>query len=146
MLWVVFGDFNKIVQSNEKLGWLDRGARQMEVFREYLTDCGLIDLGFVGQHFTWCNGRIGEQQTRVRSDRIMANEEWLKMFPEAKVFHRAMAASDHCLLNTSLRQWVQRRESRKQFMFEAMWTREEGSREVIEADWDPLKVNPDVQI
>ena len=51
MPWVVFGDFNKIMQSNEKLGWLDRGARQMEVFREYLTDCGLIDLGFVGQRF-----------------------------------------------------------------------------------------------
>nr|POE82123.1 hypothetical protein CFP56_57259 [Quercus suber] len=104
MSWVVFGDFNEIVKSDEKLGWLDRDARQMEVFRECLTDYGLIDLGFVGQSFTWCNGRFGEQRTQVTLDRMVANEEWIKMFPEARVFHRAMAASDHCLLNLSLTQ------------------------------------------
>ena len=74
MLWVVCGDFNEIVQSDEKLGWLDRDARQMEVFRECLSDCGLIDLGFVGQRSTWCIGRIGEQRTLVRLDRMVANE------------------------------------------------------------------------
>ena len=31
-------------------------------------------------------------------------------------------------------------------MFEAMWTREEGYREVIETAWDPLNADPDVQI
>ena len=75
----------------------------MEGFKECLTDCSLIDLGFVGQHFTWCNGRIGEQCTLVRLDRIVVNEDWLNLFPEAKVFHRTMAASDHRLLNLSLR-------------------------------------------
>ncbi|XP_030936732.1 uncharacterized protein LOC115961994 [Quercus lobata] len=144
MSWVVCGDFNEIVQSDEKFGWLDRDARQMEVFRECLSDCGLIDLGFVGQRFTWCNGRIGEQRTRVRLDRMVANEEWRKMFPEARVIHRAMAASDHCLLNLSLRQRVKRKGSRKRFMFEAMWTREESCREVIETAWDSLNANPDV--
>ena len=82
--WVVFEDFNEIVQADEKLGWLDRDARQMEVFKECLTDCGLIDLGFVGQRFTWCNGRIGEQCTLVRLDRIVVNEDWLKMFLRQK--------------------------------------------------------------
>ena len=74
----------------------------------------------------------------------MANEKWLKMFLEARVFHKAMAPSDHCLLNLSLRKRVQRRGSRKQFMFEAMWTREEGCREAIETAWDPLNANLDV--
>ena len=146
MPWVVCGDFNEIMQSDEKLGWLDRDARQMKVFRECLSDYGLIDLGFVGRRFTWCNGRIGEQRTRVKLDRMVANEEWMKMFPEARVIHRVMAASDHCLLKLSLRQRVQRRGGRKRFMFEAMWTRKESCREVIEAAWDPLNANPDVQI
>jgi len=61
MPWVVFGDFNEIIQFDEKMGWLDRDAWRKEGFRECLSDCGLIDLGFVGQCFTWCNSRIGEQ-------------------------------------------------------------------------------------
>lgn len=101
--WVAFGDFNEILSSDEKLGWLDRYARQMEGFRDCLGNCGLIDMGFVGQGFTWCNGRVGEQRTLVKLDRMVANEECLNMFPEAKVFHKSMAASDHCLLSLSFR-------------------------------------------
>ena len=41
---------------------------------------------------------------------------------------------------------MQRRGRVKRFMFEAMWTREEGCREVIKMAWDPLNANPDVQI
>ena len=146
MPWVIFGDFNEIVHSDEKLGWLDRDARQMKGFRDCLSECGLVDLGFVGQRYTWCNSRIGEQRTLVRLDRMVANEKWLNIFGEAKVYHRAMAASDHCLLNLSLRHRTRKKGERKRFMFEAMWTREEGCRKVIEDAWDPLNCNPDMQV
>ena len=82
----------------------------------------------------------------VRLDRMVANEKWLNMFREAKVYHRAMAASDHCLLNLSLRHRASRKGGRKRFMFEAMWTREERCRKVIEDAWDPLNCNPDVLV
>lgn len=54
--WIVFGDFNEIVYPNEKLGRLNRDAKQMEDFRECLSRYGLFYLGFIGQRFTWCNG------------------------------------------------------------------------------------------
>ena len=60
MPWIVFGDFNEITHPEEKLGWLDRDAIQMRNFRECLNWCGLVDLGFVGQSFTWRNERFGE--------------------------------------------------------------------------------------
>lgn len=82
ILWVVFGDFNKITQSDEKLGWLDRDAEQMKNFRDCLSFCGITDLGFVGKRVTWCNERF-------------ANEEWRRIFPEAIVHHMAMSASNH---------------------------------------------------
>ena len=75
-----------------------------------------------------------------------ANEEWIKLFPEAKVFHRSMAASDHCLLSLSFKVRGARRGFKKRFMFEEMWTRDEGCREVIEKAWDPLNCNPDLLI
>lgn len=59
LLWVVFGDFNKITDSNEKLRGPDRDARQMKDFRESLSRCSLYDLGFARQKYTWCNGRLG---------------------------------------------------------------------------------------
>ena len=61
--WVVFGDFNEITHIDEKCGWAERDANQMEAFRNALDICRLRDLGFVRQRFTWCNGRIGDQRT-----------------------------------------------------------------------------------
>ena len=103
MPWVILGDFNEITHSDEKLGWLEQDADQMRVFRECLDSCGLTDLGFVGQRFTWCNEWLGDQRTLIRLDRMVANEEWRELFPEAKVYHVSMSASNHCLLVLFLR-------------------------------------------
>ena len=52
MPWLVLGDFNEIVKLEEKFGRDDRSLTQMEAFRDSLTDCSLLDLGFVGPLFT----------------------------------------------------------------------------------------------
>ena len=56
MSWIVFGDFNEIVHLSEKSGGQERDVTQMERFRNCLGRYGLVDMGFVGQQFTWCNG------------------------------------------------------------------------------------------
>ena len=98
MPWVVLGDFNEITCTDEKLGWLDRDASQMWEFRGCLSKCGLTDLGFVGQRYTWCNGRVGDHRTLIKLDRVVTNEAWRRMFTEASVHHLAMSASDHCMI------------------------------------------------
>ena len=103
MLWVVLGDFNEIVHLDEKLGWRDKDAKQMKVFRETLSGCELIDLGLVGKRYTWWNGRFRDQHTLVRLDRMVANESWRERFPKVMVHHVSMAASDHCLLAHALK-------------------------------------------
>lgn len=94
MSWVVFCDFKKIKHQNEKLGWMEREAKQMEGFRECLSRCGLLDLGFVGQCFTWCNEQLGEKRTLLRLNRMVANSSWTELYPEARVYHRSMSSSD----------------------------------------------------
>ena len=94
--------------------------------------CGLYDLGFVGQRYTWCNGRFGEQRTLIRLDRIVANDAWRTKFPEALVYHVSMATLDHCLLALSLKRSRFQRKRYKRFFFEVMWAREVGCKEVIE--------------
>ncbi|XP_023874724.1 uncharacterized protein LOC111987261 [Quercus suber] len=137
MPWVVFGDFNEITHQNEKLGWNERELKQMEGFRESLSKCGLFDLGFVGQRFTWCNEHLGEQRTLLRLDRIVANSSWPELYPEACVYHRSMSSSDHCLLYLTLKNVHPRKPVKKRFQFEAMWVREDGCKDVVEEAWDP---------
>ena len=108
--WVVFDDFNEITHSDEKLGGPERDTGQVNLSR-----FGLNDLGFVGQRYTWCNGRYGEHRTKLRLDRIVASMSWIKRFPKASVHHFAMSISNHCLLTLFLNQRQRRKPIRKYF-------------------------------
>ena len=116
-----------------------RDAAQMDAFRKVLSKCGLIDLGFMGLRFTWCNSRFGEQRTLIRLDRMVGNEAWALMFPEAKVHHVSMSASNHCLLALSLNKDHYPRRRKKCFFFEEMWTQVEECKEIVELAWDPYR-------
>ena len=108
----------------------------MKDFKECLSRCGLFDLGYVGQRYTWSNERAGEQRTKLRLDRIVANESWMDIFPFASVHHVSMSISDHCLLSLFLHRRQPRKPARKRLFFEAMWVREASCREIIEEVWD----------
>lgn len=51
--WVCLGDSNEILNLVEKQGRLPKPHRLMEAFRNALLQCGLIDLGYQGNMFTW---------------------------------------------------------------------------------------------
>nr|POE80458.1 hypothetical protein CFP56_25175 [Quercus suber] len=132
MPWIVFGDFNKITHPDKEFSWLECDANQMRSFRECLNACGLIDLGFVWQRFTWCNRRLGEQRTLIRLDRMVANEKWVEQFPEARVHHISMSVSDHCMLALFLTKIKRPKPTKRRFVFEVMWARNDRCKEVIE--------------
>ena len=113
----------------------------MEDFRECLSRCELHDLGFVGQHYTWCNGRYGDQRTMLRLDRMVANKAWMRIFPQARVQHVSMSISDHYLIAPPLTRRQPQKPAKKRFFFKAIWTREEDCREIVESTWDPLRVD-----
>ena len=69
--WICAGDFNEILCQEEQLGRNDRKESQMQNFRECLTDCRLIDLGYSGYPFTWDNHRYGVDNVQARLDRAV---------------------------------------------------------------------------
>lgn len=85
-------------------------------------------------------GGRGEQRTKIRLDRMVANEEWMRLFPEVRVSHVAMSISDHCLLMLSLTCKQPKKQGRKCFFFEAMWTRDERCREIVEGTWESGRI------
>jgi hypothetical protein len=69
--WVVIGDLNEILYSHEKDGGRPRPPRYMNDFQEALSDCNLVDIGFIGDPFTWKRGRV-----RERLDRAVVSPSW----------------------------------------------------------------------
>ena len=81
--WLCCGDFNEILDSNEKQGRLPKSIAPMQQFRATLLQCRLVDLGFQGNIYTWNNGRDGVDFVQERLDRACATVEWRDMFPQA---------------------------------------------------------------
>ncbi|XP_075092388.1 uncharacterized protein LOC142172621 [Nicotiana tabacum] len=55
--WAIFGDFNVITHADEKNGGRMHRLAQSLDFLNCMGDCGMMDAGYVGNPFTWTNGR-----------------------------------------------------------------------------------------
>ncbi|KAA3474024.1 reverse transcriptase [Gossypium australe] len=103
----------------------------MEVFRDTLEECHLMDIGYSGVRYTW------ERETNIRErlDRGVANEEWLFLFPIGNIQYLPFFSSDHCpiLLNTDISTILK---GHRSFRFEARWTMEGTFEGMIREFWD----------
>lgn len=53
---LVMGDFNDIISSSEKRGGSHQPPKQMADFKDTISTCGLIDLGYQEYKYTWRRG------------------------------------------------------------------------------------------
>ncbi|KAL9665795.1 hypothetical protein QQ045_000116 [Rhodiola kirilowii] len=132
--WIVMGDFNEIAHSWEMRGGRDRQLWQMRDFKDGLEDCGLSDLNFRGDPFTFSNRRQGEKEVRERLDRAVANEAWRKSYPQALVRHGFSYTSDHSPLVIQLEECMSNYNTSIR-RFEPMWLRHENFKRVVEDAW-----------
>uniref|UniRef100_A0A2N9EX83 Reverse transcriptase domain-containing protein n=1 Tax=Fagus sylvatica TaxID=28930 RepID=A0A2N9EX83_FAGSY len=135
--WFCGGDFNELLQAEEKWGRVARPEHQMREFRRVVDDCGFVDLGFVGSPYTWWNKQTGTARVLERLDRCLATADWLLKFPNCRVTHLQAVFSDHQPLWVELH-WSGRnlRPCRKRFRFEEMWTLHSGCEDTIKKAWE----------
>jgi hypothetical protein len=74
---ICLGDFNEALHKEEHLGARERNEHHMQMFRECLEDCGLVDMGFSIPKYTWTNRQEGVRNIKVIRDRAVANSEFL---------------------------------------------------------------------
>lgn len=55
--WLCFGDFNDVMNLNEKLGGKDKRVSMVNNFREAIRDCDLMYLESIRYHCTWSSRR-----------------------------------------------------------------------------------------
>jgi hypothetical protein len=134
--WLCVGDFNEILCDSEKFGAAARPRWQMTNFRDMVDSCHLLDLGFSGPTFTWCNRQGGASFIKERLDRAMANSKWCDLFPSQQVCILAARSSDHAPLLLSLQGSGNfRRSGYQRFHYETGWQKNERVREVIRKVW-----------
>jgi len=131
--WLLLGDFNSILSPFEKSGGRNFGSSSHIDFVDFVHSNALVDLGFVGNKFTWSNHRKGRANIRERLDRGLANLDWVHLFPNSLVNNSLAVNPDHCpiLLSTSGSYC----NLPKPFRFEAFWTRDHSSHSVVAGAW-----------
>jgi hypothetical protein len=67
------GDYNDILDPQDKQGGNARSQSQFSFGRQTVADRAVLDLGFEGYPFTWSNGREGDNYIQCRLDRAMGN-------------------------------------------------------------------------
>ncbi|KAL8089279.1 hypothetical protein AgCh_038904 [Apium graveolens] len=93
--WCIVGDFNDLMHADEKRGGRAQPQYLLNGFVETISACQLIDLGFVGEKFTWERSRGASRWIQERLDRALATQDWINMFPQSEVHVLEVATSDH---------------------------------------------------
>jgi hypothetical protein len=129
--WLVMGDFNEILFNGAEGGRL-RTQRQLQAFHDALSDCELVDMGYIGDLFTWHWGKIWE-----RLDRAVANNLWSDLYPHATLINSEMTRSDHRPIVMGLTYLADHHEGERgrKKRFEARWLQEDTVEEMIKATW-----------
>lgn len=93
--WLCVGDFNQVLHANDKTGGREVDFGLMSDFQSALDRCGLVELPYEGNKFTWDNGRTGSGFIQERLDLGFANDGMLKLYPDICAHHLLKERSDH---------------------------------------------------
>ncbi|KAL2481024.1 Uncharacterized protein Adt_33990 [Abeliophyllum distichum] len=125
------GDFNAILNRDERIGDNSPNSRSMEDFNSMLMACGVEKVNCDCQ-YTWSNVRMWE-----KLDRILVNYQWISAFDgfKAEVLNRD--TSDHfpILLKCS----PSNSKKMSSFRFQSMWCQHENLLEVFGNIFDGIR-------
>lgn len=93
---VILGDYNIVLDQSEKQRGRLVGSSSTNGMYQMVLTHGLVDSGYVGSSFTWCNGSRGSRCIKERLDKGFANTAWSTLFPCALVYHLPRTSSNHC--------------------------------------------------
>jgi hypothetical protein len=130
--WLCIGNFNFILDQSEKLEGKSAASSFHCPFKTFIDHLGLVNLGFVGNTFTWCNNRQGLATIKERLDRGLASLDWIHLHPDFSFIHLPASISDNPIsLNTNTTSSYLPRP----FKFEEFWTFDPTCGLVIAAAW-----------
>lgn len=137
--WMIFGDFNLILNSSEKLGGNNIDYHHTNMFNTTLNECDLNDLGFFGSKYTWANNQSDMDHIKERLDRFCANTNWILSFPRYTNKHLLKYSSDHnpiMLDFYSTGECYIKHNHKKLIIFEQPWAQDAWSNTILKTAWN----------
>ncbi|XP_060178298.1 uncharacterized protein LOC132608263 [Lycium barbarum] len=127
--WCVGGEFNVILHPEEKIRGLPHRNSESYDFFECMDSCGMMDIGYIGSNYTWCNNWIPSLRIWKRLDRVFVNDQWAQKYSSNTVKHLPRVGSDHrpMLFKSKNDQGS----GMKYFKFLNFWTSQEDFREIV---------------
>ena len=132
--WLCIGDFNQILNKEEKFSFKNGTIPRVEEFQQVLKDLQLCDLSASGQRFTWMNKREDEDFVMERLDRAFGSVEWVNQYPYYSLKNLPIIRSDHGPILLDIE--VQTPFRKRPFRFELMWLNHEDCIEMVHHAWD----------
>ncbi|KAH1081879.1 hypothetical protein J1N35_021640 [Gossypium stocksii] len=123
--WLLSGDFNVIMNSDERQGEPFKNKSGCSQFRSFFFEHGFFDLGFQGPKFTWSRGTLFQ-----RLDRSLCNKDWQNFASYTTVRHLHKLKSDHRPLLVSMNP-VRLEQGFRPFRFLASWLSHPEFRDVV---------------
>ena len=74
--WICFGDFNVVLEDEEKNGGNKGNSSGPNYLKEIMFNLRGVDLGHIGNKFTWTNRRWGRDCIKERLDKGIASMSW----------------------------------------------------------------------
>jgi hypothetical protein len=136
--WLIFGDFNMVLSSNEKIGGNPIDYNITNSFRSTLDECNLTDLWYQGDISTWHNRQEDSHYIQARLDRFCASSDWIYQFSYYNNKHLLRYGSDHnpILLDFSTNAAGRVNQSNHYCKkFEQMWIKDAESSQIIKEAW-----------
>ncbi|XP_015158754.1 uncharacterized protein [Solanum tuberosum] len=97
--WLAGGDFNIILNEEEKQGGREFTTYEAMDFQQCINNCALSKVRAMGSKFTWWNGRVKGDCIFKKLDRVLCNQEFEQLYPSSKVQHLIRQGSDHAPLH-----------------------------------------------
>ncbi|OVA15314.1 Ribonuclease H domain [Macleaya cordata] len=132
--WILGGDFNVVSNLAERLGGRPAMGSNIEDFNEFVESNELVDGGYVGSKYTWCNNQQGTRRIWARLDRVLINSLWVRSFPPISVHHKARICSDHSPLVVMLHNHSRRGPT--PFRFQRMWVTHIAYENFLKEHWN----------
>ena len=139
--WILVGDFNELLNANEKVGGPTREESTFWDFRNMVDNCRIKEIRSSGNWLSWTGWR-DRIWVQCRLDRSFGNDEWYRIFPRAHMEYCDMRASDHRPILISF-VWEERVTGRGRFVFDKRMLSQAGVADIVKLGWgeDQSEVN-----